>query len=101
NWDATYSQPERDLIAVDTVAAAQLPGQYQVEDVVNNLVFFFDPVFLRHRSLSNPHLHPAQEVNHDLVFASRCFADELEANPNSGDQRLSRQRQSASAVVRS
>src|ERR1700761_2521060 len=83
NWDAAYSHPERDLIAVDTVAAAQLPGQYQVEDVVNNLIFFFDPVFLRHQSLSNPHLQPAQEVSHDLTFASRCFADESEANPNS------------------
>jgi hypothetical protein len=52
NRDATYSQAKRDLIAVDTVAAAQLPGQYQVEEVVNNLVFFFDPVFLRHSILS-------------------------------------------------
>ena len=57
NRDATDSQAHRDLVAVDAVAAAQLPGQHQVEDVRNNQVFFFDPVFLRHlvlESLSNP-----------------------------------------------
>src|SRR5437588_8144277 len=64
NGDTTYAQPERDLIAVDAVAAAQLPGQYQVEDVVNNLVFFFDPVFLRHQSLST----------HAPVISGRSFS---------------------------
>src|ERR1700756_4514881 len=81
--DAAYSQAKRDLIAVDTVATAQLPSHYQVEDVVNNLVFFFDPIFLRHQSLSNPHLQSAEVVSHDLAPALRCFADELEANSKS------------------
>jgi hypothetical protein len=52
NRDAAYAQANRDLVAVDAVAAAQLAGQHQVEDVRNNLVLFFDPVFLGHPFLS-------------------------------------------------
>ena len=57
NGDPADSQAHRDFIAIDAIPAAQLAGQQQVEDVRNNQVLFFDPVFFRHRfaeSLSHP-----------------------------------------------
>ena len=57
NRNAADPEPHRDLIAVDAVATAQFPRQYQVENVRNDLVLFFDPVLFWHpflECLSNP-----------------------------------------------
>ncbi len=45
---AAQAELVRDLIAVDSIPRTQLASQHQVDDVRNNLVFFFYPVPLRH-----------------------------------------------------
>ncbi len=84
--DATDPQADRDLVAVDAVAAAQLARQHQVEDVVDDLVLFFDSVFLRHESLSNllqlSTSDQRRKVSHVFAHSLRCLPDELSANTN-------------------
>jgi len=48
NRQPTDAHRSRYRITVDPVAGAQLSGQHQVDDEVDDQIFLFEPVFLRH-----------------------------------------------------